>query len=204
MLGSGCSTYRSNVAGLIQKEQVYFNSLHQLLATNRSPFESSLALQLASIAERKKNLLEWERHLALAEILLQVDANTKGNNRLLLTKLTEADIADHERWMTSQQIDVDRLRALLKLYDSLVRAVEAVRDNNKVLIGYLSSGDAEFALRSLDVSAVARATNDLRDVREGLQVVEKRSSEQKTKDYEALNQKIERARSVVLKGLKQK
>ena len=203
LAAAGCSTHRGNVTGLVRKEQAYFAGLQNVLATNRVRFEQGLTLQLSSQAKRKANLLEWERDLARADILLQVNADTRGNQQLLLTKLAEADLADHDRWAAAQQIDQARLQALLKLYDAVIQAVQAVRDNNQALLEYLGSSNAKFALQSIDVAAVARAANDLRDIRAELHGAEQRSAEQKAKDYEALEKKIESARNALLKGFHQ-
>ena len=201
LAAAGCATHRGNVAALAQRQQTYFVDLQQLLATNRVRLEQGLALQFSSDAVRQANLLEWERDLLRADILLQVDADTRGNQQLLLTKLAEADLADHERWAAAQRIDRTRLQALLRLYDAVVQAVQAVRNNNQALLDYLGSRDEQFALRSLDVSALARAVDELRDLRSQLQAAEQRSAEQQAKDYEALDQKIEAARHALLQGL---
>jgi len=201
-LGSGCAFKRANVAALSQKQGVFYAELGNTLRTNRPRLQLGLTEQLKSDLVRQRNLLAWERDLTKAEILLQVDANTTGNQRLLLMKTTESDLGSLKQVQALGDIDNSRLEALMNLEDAVITAVDALEKNNRVITNYLSAGKAGFAVRSLDVQGVVTAISMLRDMRDQLKGVETRTTQQKTEQNQRLQNDISRARDVVLKVLK--
>ena len=75
----------------------------------------------------------------------------------------------------------------------------AVARNNRTILQYLDSGDATFALRTLDVPSLVQSTTLLRDAGGTLGVLKKESDEEQRKEAEALQKAIERARDVLIK-----
>ncbi len=204
LLGNGCAFNRANVAALSQEQDAYYSKLGKTLRENRDKLKLGLSEQLKADLVRQRNLLTWERDLDKAEILLQVDANTTGNRRLLLLKSAESDLASLSQVQALQDIDRARLQALMDLYDSVINAVDALQKNNSVVTKYLGSRNAEFALRSLDVQGVVTTISNLRDVRDQLKGVAARSAQEKIKEDERLQKDIGRAREVFIKALHNK
>ena len=114
-LGGGCAFKRANVASLSQRQEAYYTSLSTVLRTNRDQLQLGFTEQLKADLIRQRNLLTWERDLAKAEVLLQVDATTTGNQRLLLMKTAEADLGSLKRVQALKDIDQSRLQALMDL-----------------------------------------------------------------------------------------
>src|SRR5258708_26697126 len=92
LFASGCAFHRGNVAALSKEQDSYYAKLEETLTKGRPNLVDALAKQLRADRVRQGNLLEWERDLAKAEVLLQLNANTSGNRRLLLLKTTESDL----------------------------------------------------------------------------------------------------------------
>lgn len=201
-LGAGCSFNRSNVAALTQEQEIYYSKLDSSLRGGRNRLELGLTEQLKADLVRQQNLLTWQRDLTKAEILLQVDANTTGNQRLLLMKTAEADLDSLKQVQALGDIDRVRLRALMDLYDAVVAAVDALEKNNQVLTNYLGGGNVEFALRSLDVQGAVTAVSTLHDLTDQLKGVEMRSAQVKAEQDQRLQDEIGRARDVIVKALK--
>lgn len=201
-LGTGCSFNRSNVARLTREQDVYYCKLDASLRGNRDRLKLGLTEQLKADLVRQRNLLTWQRDLTKAEILLQVDANTTGNQRLLLMKTAEADLDSLKQVQALGDIDQVRLKALLDLYDAVIAAVDALEKNNQVLTNYLGGGNVEFALRSLDVQGAVTAVSTLRDLTDQLKGVEMRTAQVKVEQDQRLQDEIRRARDVIVKALK--
>jgi hypothetical protein len=201
LFASGCAFNRANVAALSQEEDAYHDKLGAILRENRETLKVGLTEQLKADLIRQRNLLAWERDLAKAEILLQVDANTTGNRRLLLMKSAESDLASLSQVQALQEIDLTRLQAVMDLYDAVINAVDALHKNNQGITQYLSGKDTEFALRSLDVQGIVTAVSTLRDARDQLKGVEARTAQEKIKENERLQRNIDRARDVLIKAL---
>ena len=159
-----CASTRQGITDLSQDQQAYFPALQQMLVANRPLFEAGLQAQLDADRGRQRNQLMWERDLRKAEVLLQSDPSISGDERLLSMKLAEVDLADVARVAALEGIEESRQKALLVLYDKVRKAVEALEKNNTVILKYLESKDAAFALRSLDVDGIFRLVADLRAV----------------------------------------
>jgi hypothetical protein len=202
VLVNGCAFHRANVAALSQEQDAYYAKLDGTLRESRDKLKLGFTEQLKADRVRQRNLLAWERDLAKAEILLQVDANTSGNRGLLLMKTAESDLASLGRVQALEEIDRNRLQAIMDLYDAVIKAVDALQKNNQVITRYLSSSERTFVLRSLDVQEVVTAVSTLRDVQNQLKGVEARSAQEKSKENERLQNEVERARDVLIKVLK--
>src|SRR5262245_56488700 len=92
LFAQGCAFHRGNVAALSKSEDIYYAKLRDTLTSSRASLADGLEKQLRADRVRQGNLLEWQRDLDKAEVLLQVDSNTSGNSRLLLMKTTESDL----------------------------------------------------------------------------------------------------------------
>lgn len=201
-IGGGCSFNRANVAALSQEQQSYYAKLDASLRGNRDQLQLGLTEQLKADLVRQRNLLDWQRDMALATVLLQVDANKTGNERLLLMKTTESDLGSLKQVQALGDIDDARLRAMMNLYDAVLKAVETLEKNNKILTNYLGSGKAKFALQNLDVQGVVTAVSTLHDFRDQLKGIEVRTAQQKVEQDQRLQSNIDRARDVLIEALK--
>ncbi len=202
LLGTGCAFHRSNVAALSQRQDQYYADLQSALEKNRDALKAGLTRQLEVRRARERELLEWQRDLAKLDVLLRVGTETKGGQRALLTEAAASDLASVNQVLELETIDQVRLDALLNLYDAVINAVAALQKNNVAITQYLQSGNAEFALKSLDAAALATAISDLRDLRGQLQGAEARSDAAKAADAEKLEKNVEKARDALLQGLK--
>jgi hypothetical protein len=169
-----------------------------MLEANRTKLETGLNEQLKADRVRELNLMEWERDLQKAEVLLQVDADVTGNQKLLSMKLAELNLEEVDS-LSRNAIDESREKAILKLYDELKEAVRLLKENNEKLLNYLSSGDKEFALRSLDVGGIVRMVSTIRGLQEELGQIEKRSEEERKKEDERIRKSIERTQDLLVK-----
>jgi len=194
-----CAIPRQGITDLSQDQQAYFSALEQTLVANRPLFEAGLQTQLDADRVRQYNLLMWERDLRKAEVLLQSDPSVSGDERLLSMKLAEMDLADVARLAALEGIEDSRQKALLALYDKIRKAVKALEKNNTVLLKYLESKDAAFALRSLDVDGIFRVVADLRAVEGDMARVDARAQEQQKRQDERLQAAIDRARDLLIK-----
>ncbi len=141
----------------------------------------------------------WERDLRKAEVLLQRNPSISRDERLLSMTLAEVDLADVARLTALEGVDDSRQKVLLALYDKVWKAVEALEKNNAVLLKYLESRDAVFALRSLDVDGIFRLVADLRAVEGEMTRVDARAQEQQKKQDERIQAAIDRARDLLIK-----
>ena len=194
-----CASTRQGITDLSQDQQAYFPALQQMLVANRPLFEAGLQAQLDADRGRQRNQLMWERDLRKAEVLLQSDPSISGDERLLSMKLAEVDLADVARVAALEGIEESRQKALLALYDKVRKAVEALEKNNTVILKYLESRDAAFALRSLDVDGIFRLVADLRAVEGEMARVDARAQEQQKKQDERLQAALDRARDLLIK-----
>ena len=194
-----CASTRQGITDLSQDQQAYFPALQQMLVANRPLFEAGLQAQLDADRGRQRNQLMWERDLRKAEVLLQSDPSISGDERLLSMKLAEVDLADVARVAALEGIEESRQKALLVLYDKVRKAVEALEKNNTVILKYLESKDAAFALRSLDVDGIFRLVADLRAVEGEMARVDARAQEQQKKQDERLQAALDRARDLLIK-----
>lgn len=198
-LTPACISTRQGITDLSRDQQAYFSALKQTLTANRPLLEAGLRAQLESDRVRQWNLLMWERNLKKAEVLLQRDPSISGDERLLSMKLAEVDLADVAQVTALEGIDESRQKALLALYDKVRKAVEALEKNNAVILKYLESRDAVFALRSLDVDGIFRLVTELRAVEDEMARVNTRAQEQEKKQDERLQAAIHRAYELLIK-----
>lgn len=198
-LTPACVSTRQGITDLSRDQQAYFSALKQTLVANRPLFEAGLQAQLDADRVRQRNLLMWERDLRKAEVLLQRNPSISRDERLLSMKLAEVDLADVARLTALEGVDDSRQKVLLALYDKVWKAVEALEKNNAVLLKYLESRDAVFALRSLDVDGIFRLVADLRAVEGEMTRVDARAQEQQKKQDERIQAAIDRARDLLIK-----
>src|SRR5262245_37887077 len=118
LLTTGCTMNRANVTGLSQEQQTYYSELGNMLQKKRSTLELGLKEQLEADHVSEFNLMNWRRDLQKAEVLLQVDANVTGNQKLLSMKLAELNLEAVDD-LSKNTIDESRKEAILKLYDKL-------------------------------------------------------------------------------------
>jgi len=197
LLTTGCPMNRANITALSQGQQAYYNKLGNMLKENRSTLEEGLKQQLKADRIREINLMEWQRDLQKAEVLLQVDANVTGNQKMLSMKLAELSL-EAANSPSRNSIDQSREEAILKLYGKLSKAVELLEKNNETILNYLGSGDKEFALRSIDVEGIVRIVSDIRILQEQLGQIEKRSEEQRKEESDRIRVSIERAQNLLI------
>lgn len=202
LLTTGCTMNRANVMGLSQEQQTYYSKLGSMLQKNRPILELSLTEQLKADRVRELNLMNWRRDLQKAEVLLQVDANVTGNQKLLSMTLAELNL-EAVGDLSKNTIDQSRKEAILKLYDKLSEAVTLLERNNDTILKYVGSNDANFALRSLDVEGIVRMVSTIRSLQEELEQIEKRSEEQQKKESEQIRKLIERAQDLLIKAFKE-
>ena len=196
---TGCGIHRGNVTALSQEQQQYYKTLDDTLKKKRQTLAIALEEQLAVDRTRQQNLLNWQRDLEKAGILLQRDPNVTGADRLLHMKLAELDIASVDRAAALRKIDESRAQAILQLYDKVIATLESLQKNTDTLVKYLDSKDAVYALRSLDVEGMFRASATLRDGGEELGYITKASDEEAKKQREEAQQAVEKVRDTLIK-----
>jgi len=196
---TGCGIHRGNVTALSQEQQQYYKTLDDTLKKKRQTLAIALEEQLAVDRTRQQNLLNWQRDLEKAGILLQRDPNVTGADRLLHMKLAELDIASVDRAAALRKIDEARAQAILRLYDKVIATLESLQKNTDTLVKYLDSKDAVYALRSLDVEGMFRASATLRDGGEELGLITKASDEEAKKQREEAQQAVEKVRDTLIK-----
>ncbi len=202
LLTVGCAMNRANVTALSQEQQTYYSDLGSVLQENRSTLALGLEEQLKADRVREREMMNWERDLQKAEVLLRVDANVTGNQKLLSMKLAELNLEAVDG-LSGVQSDQLRKEAILTLYDTLSKAVVTLEKNNNILVSYLGSGDKEFALRSLDVEGIVRVISTIRSAQEKLGQIEERSEEERKKESERVQKSIERARDLLIKAFEE-
>ena len=198
LLTTGCAMKRANITELIQEQQTYYNQLGSMLKANRTKFKTGLSEQLKADRVRELNLMDWERDLQKSEVLLQVDADVTGNQKLLSMKLAELNLEAVDT-LSRNAIDQTRKQAILNLYDKLREAIVLLEKNNETILKYIGSGDENFALRSLDVEGIVRMISTIRSLQEDLGEIEKRSEEKQKKESERIRKSIERAQDLLIK-----
>lgn len=198
---SGCAMNRANITELSKKQGEYYAELKTMLQNKKPLMESALTAQLQADKKLELNLLDWKRDLRKAEVLLQVDADVKGNKELLSRKLAEINLEEVID-LSNLQIEESRKDVILQLYDKLNKAVEDLEKNNKTIVEYLSSANAKFAIQTLDVDGIIRTISAIRSLQEELGQIEKKSEEERKKEAEKIQKTIERARDVLIKGFK--
>lgn len=198
---SGCAMNRANITELSKKQGEYYVELKTMLQNKKPLMESALTAQLQADKKLELNLLDWKRDLRKAEVLLQVDADVKGNKELLSRKLAEINLEEVID-LSNLQIEESRKDVILQLYDKLNKAVEDLEKNNKTIVEYLSSANAKFAIQTLDVDGIVRTISAIRSLQEELGQIEKKSEEERKKEAEKIQKTIERARDVLIKGFK--
>jgi hypothetical protein len=197
---SGCALSRKGVTGLGQASGTYYADLHSALQQNRQMLNSGLTIQLAADRTRQRNILQWERDLQHAEVILEQRVpDVTGEQRLLELKLAELDLAAVGEVQALQGIDEARKQAILKLYDKVVQAVGTLEKNNATILAYLESSDSKFLLRSLDIEAIFRIVGDIQQVRNDLAHTDRQAQEAQQKQTESARQAVERARDLLIK-----
>ncbi len=200
ILGAGCALNRANVTALSEEQGAYYATLRKTMKDHRQTFEIGLKEQLKADLVRQQQLLEWRRDLAKAEVLLQVGSQVSKERKLLLLTLADLNLEHLKQAEALEEIDRSRLKVVLGLYDAVIKAAGALEKNNRAITEYLGSGDAEFAVRSLDVEGIVRATSNFRDLQAQLQGIEARSEEERRKDNARLQKNIERSRQTLIKA----
>jgi hypothetical protein len=195
---TGCGIHRGNMTALSQEQQQYYKTLDNTLKKNRQTLAISLEEQLAVDRTRQQNLLNWQRDLEKAEVLLLRDPNVTGADRLLHMKLAELDIESVDRVAALRKIDESREQAILHLYDQVIATLESLQKNNTTLVNYLDSKDAVFALKSLDIEGMFRASAAIRQGSEELGYITKASDEEVKQQREQARQAIEQVRTLLL------
>lgn len=195
---AGCA--RHGVTGLAQIQDSFYSKLATKMTADRELLKTALDEELAVDRARQANLVQWQRDLAKAEIILQQrTGDVKGQERLLAMKMAESDLSTLSQVAAVQTIGAAQRDAILNLYDKVKDAADAVAKNNRTILQYVESSDARFAVRSLDVSSLVRGVSALREAAAALGVVQKLSDEEAKKRSEGLQRSIERARDVLVK-----
>lgn len=201
LFSTGCAMKRANITALSQEQQTYYKQLGSMLVTNRNKLETGLSEELKADRIREFNLMDWKRDLQKAEVLLQVDANVTGNQKLLSMKLAELNLESIDT-LSRDEIDQTRKQAILNLYDKLIESIMLLEKNNEIILSYIGSGDKKFALRSLDVNGMVRTVSNIRGLQEDLGEIEKRSEEEQKKESEQIRKSIERVQNLLIKVFK--
>jgi hypothetical protein len=197
---SGCALSRSGLTGLSQAQRDYYAALGKTLKDNRQTLDSGLTLQLSADRTRQRNILEWERDLQKAEVILeQRSKEVTGRQHLLELKLAELDLAAVDRVAAIQTIDEARKQTILKLYDKVIEGVAAVEKNNTTILTYLDGNDAKFLLRSLDLDGIFRVLGAIQQLQGELNQTSKQAQEEQQKQADDVRQAVQRARDLLIK-----
>jgi hypothetical protein len=197
---AGCASSRSGVTGLSRAQHDYYAALGKTLKANRQTLDSGLTLQLAADRTRERHILEWERDLQKADVILEQRSDTvKGRQRLLELKLSEIDLAAVDRVNALLTIDEARKATILRLYDKIIEAVGAVEKNNTTILAYLENSDAKFLVRSLDLDGIFRVTGAVQQLQGELNETSKQAQEEKRKQTEEVREAVQRARNLLIK-----
>lgn len=193
---------RANITALSQEQQAYYSKLGNMLKANRSKLENGLNEQLKADRVRALNLMNWQRDLQKAEVLLQVNADVTGNQKLLSMMLAELNLEAVDG-LSRNTIDQSREETILKLYARLSEAVALLEKNNDTILKFIGSGDKKFALRSIDVEGIVRMVSAIRGLQEELDKIGERSEEERKKESEKIRRSIERAQDLLIKVFKE-
>jgi hypothetical protein len=197
---SGCAMSRSGLTGLSQAQRDYYAALNKTLDDNKQTLDSGLTLQLAADDTRQRMILEWERDLQKAEVILeQRSKEVTGRQRLLEHKLSELDLAAAPRVAAIQATDVARKQTILKLYNKIIEGVSALEKNNATILAYLESSDTKFLLRSLDLDGIFRLIGAVQQLQGELNQTTKQAQEEQRKQAEDIRQAVQRARDLLIK-----
>lgn len=197
---SGCALSRSGLTGLSHAQQDYYAALGKTLRETRQTFDSGLTLQLSADRTRERHILEWERDLQKAEVILdQRSKEVTGRQHLLELKLAELDLAAVDRVAALQMIDEARKQTILKLYDKIVEGVAVVKRNNATILNYLDSDDEKLLLRSLDIEGIFRVIGAVQQLQNELNQTSKEAQEEQRKQTAEIRQAVQRARDLLIK-----
>ena len=198
LFSAGCAIHRGNVTALSQEQQQYYAKLEDTLRQKRPTLAIALEEQLKVDRTRQQNLLKWQRDLEKADVLLARQPDVTGADRLLHMKLAELDLESAQRIAGLQQIDETRKKAILKLYDKMLAALQTLQQNSDTLLRYLESKDAVFALKSLDVEGMFRVATGIREGSEELGYLKKVSDEEAQARQAFAELAIERTRNLLI------
>ena len=198
LFSAGCAIQRGNVTVLSQEQQQYYAKLEDTLKQKRPTLAIALEEQLKVDRTRQQNLLDWQRDMEKADVLLARQPDVTGADRLLHMKLAELDLASAQRIAGLQQIDESRRKAILKLYDKVLAALQILQQNSDTLLRYLESKDAVFALQSLDVEGMFRVATSIRQGSEELGYLKKVSDEEAQARQAFAELAIERTRNLLI------
>ena len=197
---SGCASSRSGLTGLSQAQQDYYAALNKTLRENQQTLDSGLTLQLSADRTRELNILEWERDLQKAEVILeQRSEKVTGRQRLLELKLSEVDLAAVDRVAAIQATDEARKQSILNLYKKIIEGVSALEKNNATILAYLDSNDTKFLLRSLDLDGIFRVIGAVQQLQGELNQTTKQAQEEQRKQADDIRQAVQRARDLLIK-----
>jgi hypothetical protein len=198
LFGAGCGLHRGNLTAISQEQRQYYTKLEDTLIQKRQTLVIALEEQLKVDRTRQQNLLDWQRELERADILLARQPDVTGADRLLHLKLAELDLQSVHRVAGLRQIDDSRKNAILKVYDRLISALAKLRQNSDILLEYLESKDADFALRSLDVEGMFRVATSIREGGEEMEDLKTLSEEEEQARRVFGEQAIERTRTLLI------
>jgi hypothetical protein len=198
LFGAGCGVHRGNLTALSQEQRQYYTKLEDTLIQKRQTLVIALEEQLKVDRTRQQNLLDWQRDLEKADVLLARQPDVTGADRLLHMKLAELDLQSVQRVAGLRQIDDSRKNAILKLYDRLISALGKLQQNGEILLGYVESKNAAFALRSLDVEGMLRVATTIREGSEEMDDLKTLSEEEDQARRAFGEQAIERTRSLLI------
>lgn len=198
-----CSGCGASIKKLSEEQDKYYTKLEESLNANQALLRASMETQLVAHRERERTLAEWTRKLQKADVLLQQDETVTGQQRLLSWKLAELDLAVERNEHAMEQVDGDRLKAILDLYGKILEATQALKKNSKAVTAYLGGG-LDSAVASLDIGAVVSAISGIRQVQENLGKIEGRSEEERKKESDRIQKGLERAQDLLGKVLKKK
>lgn len=195
-----CGCGKASIVALSQEQDAYYAKLSSTLESQRELFDSAIDTQLQADESRRRQILEWNRSLSKADVLLQ-SGKTKGRERLLLSKTAELDIASQQDFLKLSEAERVRGQALKDLYGALIDATLAAQKNNTQITDYLTSGTASFALQSLDAGGVSLAVSTLQARLDQLKSATAKTADQRKQDQETLQKQIDETRNVLIKVL---
>ncbi len=195
-----CGCDRASVAALNHEQDAYYGRLSSTLENQRDLFDSAIDAQLQADESRRRKILEWNRSLSKADVLLQA-GKTKGRESLLLRKTAELDIASQQDFLNLSESERARGQALKDLYAALQKATLAAQKNNQALTGYLSSGSSSFVLQSLDAGGVSIAVSTIQARVNQLKGATEKTAAQRKEDQGKLQKQIDDTRNLLVKVL---
>jgi hypothetical protein len=192
---------RAAISALSKEQDRYYASLSDLFEKQKDEFDAAIDSQLQADAARRRQVLEWNRDLAKADVLLQSGATPKGKKELLFTKTAELDIEYQKQFATLDEVERERAKALKDLYAALEQATLAAQKNNHALTSYLAEGSTEFALQSFDAAGAAAAASTV-EARVGqLRGAAEKTAQARKAEQEKTQQQIDNVRNVLVKVL---